>query len=191
MDELYLDDYEKAYQLTKLANDINAAIDDSTQISNKQELASLLDEINEKQLTGAQISEYEYEAYRKQYELLLAKAALEDAQNAKSAVRMSRDSEGNMSYVYTADEDAIASAESDYLDAAYSFAQLNDEEIQTAADRIVAILDEMETKIQEADAEARAEIIASYQEELDYWYSQLYTAWDWNSYINSLIIADN
>jgi hypothetical protein len=33
----------------------------------------------------------------------LAEIALEEAQNAKSQVRMTRDSEGNMGYVFTAD----------------------------------------------------------------------------------------
>jgi hypothetical protein len=34
---------------------------------------------------------------------LLAEIALEDAQNAKSTVRLTQDSEGNFGYVYTAD----------------------------------------------------------------------------------------
>jgi hypothetical protein len=41
----------------------------------------------------------------------LAEIALEEAQNAKSTVRLSRDNEGNFGYVYTADEDKIADAQ--------------------------------------------------------------------------------
>jgi hypothetical protein len=40
--------------------------------------------------------------------LLLAEIALEEAQNAKSTVRLQRDSEGNFGYVYTADSSAVA-----------------------------------------------------------------------------------
>jgi hypothetical protein len=40
----------------------------------------------------------------------LAEIALEEAQNAKSTVRMSRNSEGGYSYVYVADQDKVASA---------------------------------------------------------------------------------
>jgi hypothetical protein len=36
------------------------------------------------------------------YDLLLAEIALKEAQNAKSTVRLQRDSEGNFGYVYTA-----------------------------------------------------------------------------------------
>jgi hypothetical protein len=49
------------------------------------------------------MSKYELDHLRKKYDLRLAEIALEEAQNAKSQVRMRRDSEGNWSYVYTAD----------------------------------------------------------------------------------------
>jgi hypothetical protein len=45
------------------------------------------------------------------YELLLAEIALEEAQNAKSQVRLQRDSEGNFGYVYTADTSAVDDAQ--------------------------------------------------------------------------------
>jgi hypothetical protein len=48
--------------------------------------------------------------------LRLAEIALEDAQNAKSQVRLTRDSEGNFGYVYTADESKVANAEQNYED---------------------------------------------------------------------------
>jgi hypothetical protein len=35
---------------------------------------------------------------------------LEDAKNAKSTVRLTRDNEGNFGYVYTANQDAIDEA---------------------------------------------------------------------------------
>jgi hypothetical protein len=41
---------------------------------------------------------------------------LEEAQNAKSIVRLQRDNEGNFGYVYTADSDAINNAEQEMLD---------------------------------------------------------------------------
>jgi len=41
----------------------------------------------------------------------LAEIALEEAQNAKSTVRMMQDSEGNWSYVYTSDQEKISDAQ--------------------------------------------------------------------------------
>ena len=65
----------------------------------------------------AKLSNFELEVQEAKYNLLLAEIALEEAQNAKSVVRMQRDSEGNYGYVYTADSEAIGEAEQNYLDA--------------------------------------------------------------------------
>jgi vacuolar-type H+-ATPase subunit E/Vma4 len=47
----------------------------------------------------------------------LAEIALEEAQSAKSTVRLQRDAEGNFGYVYTADESKTAEAEQKLEDA--------------------------------------------------------------------------
>ena len=47
----------------------------------------------------------------------MAEIALEEAQNAKSTVRLSRDNEGNFGYVYTADQDAVDDAQQGLEDA--------------------------------------------------------------------------
>jgi hypothetical protein len=57
------------------------------------------------------MSRYDLEHLQKKYELELAKIALEEAQNAKSTVRLTKDSEGNFGYVYSADQDAIDDAQ--------------------------------------------------------------------------------
>jgi mannose/cellobiose epimerase-like protein (N-acyl-D-glucosamine 2-epimerase family) len=47
----------------------------------------------------------------------LAEIALEEAQSAKSTVRLQRDSEGNFGYVYTADKTAVDNAQQAFEDA--------------------------------------------------------------------------
>jgi malonyl CoA-acyl carrier protein transacylase len=49
--------------------------------------------------------------------------ALEEAQNAKSVVRLTRDNDGNYAYQYTADDDKVASAYQEYEDV---LQQIND-----------------------------------------------------------------
>ena len=104
LEEEYVPEYEKVYQLTKLTRDINKSIDETRNVKAKRQLASLQEEIVELQQKGKKLSEYDLEYLQKRYELKIAEMALEDAQNAKSQVRMTKDSEGNFSYVYTADE---------------------------------------------------------------------------------------
>jgi hypothetical protein len=70
-------------------------MDETDNIKSKQALRDLQQEINNLQKDGTKLSEYDIDMLRKKYDLRLAEIALEEAQNAKSQVRMTRDSEGN------------------------------------------------------------------------------------------------
>jgi len=78
-------------------------------------LSNFIKETNELQ-NQTKLSQYELDIQQAKYDLLLAKIALEEAQNAKSTVRLQRDSEGNFGYVYTADSSAISDAEQNLAD---------------------------------------------------------------------------
>ena len=127
VNDRYLESYEKIYEFSKLNRDIEKSIDQTDNIKAKKELADLQAEINALEESGAEVSEYQMENLRKRYELKLAELALEEAQNAKSEVRMTRDNEGNWGYVYTADETQVAEAEQSYEDKLYELQQHNAE----------------------------------------------------------------
>ena len=57
------------------------------------------------------------------YELLLARQNLENAQNAKDTVRLTRDENGNMIYQYTTDQDKVAEAQQKFNDVLYEMNQ--------------------------------------------------------------------
>jgi len=57
------------------------------------------------------MSQYDLDNARRKYELKLAELELDNAMNIKDTVRLSKDSEGNWSYIYTADEEKVAQAE--------------------------------------------------------------------------------
>jgi len=56
------------------------------------------------------MSQYDLEYLQAKYELRLAEIELENAKNNKDTVRLSKDSEGNWSYVYTQNMDALDEA---------------------------------------------------------------------------------
>ncbi|MDD7747782.1 MAG: hypothetical protein PUJ32_07190 [Lactobacillus johnsonii] len=62
------------------------------------------------------MSEYELKTLQAKYDLRLAEIALEEAQEAKSQVRLVRDNEGNWGYMYTADAEEVSKAEQDVED---------------------------------------------------------------------------
>ena len=116
LQEEYLTDTNKIYETDKLINKAQQEIDKTTNQVAKNKLKNYIAETEQLQ-EQAELSNYELEIQQARLDLVMAEIALEEAQNAKSVVRLSRDSEGNYGYVYTADQDKIAAAEQEYADA--------------------------------------------------------------------------
>lgn len=108
--EEYLTKTNQIYETNKLMRTANKALDETDNKVAKQKLKNFIDETKGLQET-TQLSKYELEIQQAKYDLLLAQIALEEAQNAQSTVRLSRDSEGNFGYVYTADQNKIDDAQ--------------------------------------------------------------------------------
>ena len=178
IDERYIDDYTQIYELTKLTRNINNSIDDTQNIKGKQELKKLLSEINDIQAKGIQMSEYDLKYLQGKYDLKLAEIALEEAQNAKSQVRMVQDNEGNWGYMYTADQDKIDEAQQNYEDKLHALSQMTDEYLDETEAKIlatqqefaeaVAALKDQEWEDQAAFQQALDELTAYYQGKLAY-----------------------
>jgi len=148
--EVYLPEYEKVYQLTKLTRDAQKQIDESTNVKVKQELQKVQEEIVKAQEKGNKVSQYEVDYLQKELELKMAQLALEEAAQVKSQVRMTRDNEGNFSYVYTADDSKVKEAEDNYANKLYEMQKLNEEYIQDVQDQLVDLEMEYTQALQEA-----------------------------------------
>ena len=139
----FLSNLDKEYELNKLNREISGKIDETDNIKAKQKLLELQDEINEKLASGEQMSKYDLEHLQKKYDLELAKIALEEAQNAKSTVRLQRDSEGNFGYVYTADQDKVDDAQQNYEDKLYNLKKHSEEYLDEMSQAIIQNQEEM------------------------------------------------
>lgn len=172
MAERYLKDYEKVYEISKLNRDINKSINSIDSVKGKQELLELQEEINKLEESGAEVSQYDLDAMRKKYELRLAEIALEDAQNNKSIVRMRRDSEGNMSYVYTADNDATTEKQQNYEDKLYESMQFNQDYATEKEGQVIQNRQEMMDKLRELrreDYESEQKYLEAVQQIRDFY----------------------
>ena len=87
-------------ELNKLNRELNKQIDNSTNVRSQQKLRDFQKELLDLQASGVKMSEYDLQNLQKRYDLKLAELALEESQNAKSQVRLVKDSKGNYSYVY-------------------------------------------------------------------------------------------
>lgn len=201
IDEVYVDDYEKIYQLSKLSREISKSIDDTSQVKNKEKLKKLQDEIVKKQEQGVKLSQYDLDYLEKKYQLELARQQLEEAKNAKTQVTMKRDSEGNYGYVYTADANAVADAEQNYEDRLHELQELNSEYIKTLQGDIIQVQQDLENDLkdfaenfkgtQEEYEKGVAEITEKYKTLMEYKQQQMQNVLsnnrdlymnDWKSY---------
>lgn len=112
----YLTKTNQIYEMQTIQNKLQKEIDKTSNVAVKERLKNFKQD-TEKLQEKNQLSKYELELHQAKYEVLLAEIALEEAQNAKSTVRLQRDNEGNFGYVYTADVNKVADAEQNLLDA--------------------------------------------------------------------------
>lgn len=116
INDLHLEDYQKYKRLGDLSTSINQSLAKNPNVKIQQKLNNLLDDVNSKMADGVEISEGEATILEKRLALLQAEDQLQAARNSKSAVRLTRDNEGNFSYTYTADTSAIEDAQQNYAD---------------------------------------------------------------------------
>lgn len=137
--DLYVADYEKIYSLSKLSRQLEKSIDDTDSLNAKKALLELEEKINKAKAAGVKLSSYELQNLENEYQIELAKIALEEARNAKSMVRLVRNSEGGMSYLYTADQDALADAQQKYEDAVYNSQKANEQWRTSAEESLMSV----------------------------------------------------
>lgn len=159
--ERYLDTVNATYAIRQLEkkyiNDLNKMDNTAAQ----QKLKTLMDEQLANLKERERITQYDIDRANKLYEIELARIALEEAQQNKSQMRLRRDSQGNYSYQYVADNDAVAEAE-DKVNALYNdLYNFDKERYNNVLNDIYDIWDNYQQSMAEAalinDPELRAE----------------------------------
>ena len=146
----YLETYEKTYEINKLNRKIQDSIDKTDNIASQKELRDLQNEMYEMTKDGQQLSKYDLEYLQKKYDLMVAEQAFKDAQNAKSVVRLQRDSEGNFGYVYTADQGTVDNAEQNYEDKLYAFQEYTHKMDEELAEMYISVQEQAYERMQAA-----------------------------------------
>ena len=172
--EGYLTTTNKMYETNKLISQAQLDMDKTNNTRAKQQLADYIEYIEQLQKSG-ELSEFELQIAQADYDILQKKIALEEAQEAKNQVRLTRDSEGNYGYVYTANQDDIAKAEQELADAqnaryntALEAAQNYQDQFYQAEADLLSALEELDDQyanrlISKEEWEARrAEIVDTY-----------------------------
>ena len=213
LQEEYLTTTNQIYETTKMMRTAEKALDETTSTAAKNKLKGFIESTKQLQNQG-KLSQFELDTQQAKYDLLLAEIALEEAQNAKSTVRLQRDAEGNFGYVYTADANQVAEAQqsvddaknalyNQQLEGANDYAQKYQQTLAESQDAVSALTQayfDGEIATEEEYLRRMEETKTYYQEKLQ-GYSDLYkvaTAEDsavvsdaWStSFMNTAISAD-
>ena len=172
-DEDYLTEINQEYETQKMIRTAMTAMDKTSNQAAKNKLSLFIKQTEELQNQN-RLSKYELELQQKRYEITLAEIALQEAQDNKSTVRLQRDTEGNFSYVYTADENKIADAQQKLEDARNDLYNYARESVNAIGEEALEITEEYNERMAEIsnnnllDETEQAEQMA----ELRHWYLQ-------------------
>ena len=135
--DMYLDSINRAYEIQKIANKYNEAIDIyQGNISAQKKFNELKEKELEFLRNAEYLSEHDIELAEKKYEIAVKQMELEEAKQNKSNLRLRRDSQGNYTYQYGADQDNIAKLQNeleDLYNSLYNFQNDFDRQINEQA----------------------------------------------------------
>ena len=146
--ERYFDKVNEAYQVSAWYNKLQQDIDNTTNSAHKERLKALQEEINQRR-EGNKLSQYDLDILNAKYQVLQAQMALEDAQNAKDQIELVRDSQGNWNYQFTANQDDIAKAQQNLLDAENDWYNIAKQQVTDVTGEIVSTWKECQDKIKD------------------------------------------
>lgn len=151
INEQYLDDAERLYELNKLNRQLNLQLADTNDLLAKQKLRDIQQEIHDLQADGVQMSQYDLEYLQKKYDLQLAEIALMEQQNSKTSMRLVRDAAGNWTYAYDADEEKIEDATQKYEDAVHELGSLSKDYINDVSEQLIQNQIDFKEALQDLD----------------------------------------
>ena len=108
---LYLDDINSAFAIKDVQYNYTQALNDTKGLKSQQQLKKVMNEQLSILKEKDKLTQYDVDRAGKVLEIEKARIALEQARNNKTQMRLKRDSQGNYSYQYVADQDKIAEAE--------------------------------------------------------------------------------
>ena len=163
----YYDSVERIYQLESLESKWKAAITNTSSLKAQQQLAAIMDKQVASLENKNSLSEKDIELAEKELAVYQAQIALEEAQNNKNSMKLTRDEAGNWSYQYVADEGDIADKQQSYLDkvnewrtasinAAEEISEKTMDAYEAFSERMAEIMNDVTLSEEERDAKIAA-----------------------------------
>ena len=193
LNEPWLDDTTRMYEIQKFNLEVKAEIDDTTSEYAQKKLNAVLNDQLEILRTKDKLTQNDVDRANKILDLTKKQIALEEARQNKTQMRLRRDSQGNYSFQYTANEEDINNKTKEYLEATQDIYNMEKEYeretlelmfdfAKTARERLEKVL----TDINLTQEEQQAEALRIYQETEE----QMKALGDENHYARELLLRD-
>lgn len=157
----YLDSLNAMYSVQTLQSKYLDAIDNTNSISAQQKLNDLMNDEISLLKEQDKLSQYDIDRAEMRYEIAMKQIALEEAQQNKSTLRLRRDTQGNYSYQYTADQDEVSKLQQELSDLYNQLYNLDAGQYKDNLNQLYDVWNEFQEKMAEAaqinDPEKRAE----------------------------------
>lgn len=145
-DDRFLDGVNRFVETQTLNNKLQQSINAATSDYAKSTLKALEEEFAQRQ-SNADLSEYDLKIMEAKYNMTLKQIALEEAQNAKSKVRLVRGANGNYNYLFTADNNDINQKQQEYLKAMQDYYNTAKQQTENITGEIVSLWKDMSSEI--------------------------------------------
>jgi len=147
LQDKYLDNTDRIIQTQKLSNTMQADINAASNLATQQKLRDVQEQILGQLRERDKLTQYDLDRAEALYKIALAEVALQDAQQAKTSMRLVRDTQGNWTYQYTADQGAIDQAQQDLLNAQSSLYYMDVNAYQSNLQEMYDIYAEYQEKV--------------------------------------------
>lgn len=145
----YLDTINSAFALQDLENKFNDALNDTKSLKAQKAIKTLMDAQLENLKAKDKLTQYDVDRAQKLLQIEQARIALEDAQASKTSMRLKRDSQGNYSYEYVADQGDIAEAEQGLAAAQNDLYNFDKDRYQSNLDDMLSAWQEFQERYKE------------------------------------------
>lgn len=147
-EERYLDMVNEEYAVKEYGRQLDKAINSAQNKYAAEQYENLRDEMEQRRANG-KLSQYDLDLMNSKLEVTKAQMALEEAQNAKSTVRLVRNSAGNWDYQFTADQNKIDEAQANYDKAVNDSYNLAKNYYKTNMQNIIALRQQTYSQIEQ------------------------------------------
>ena len=148
-EERYYNGYEQIYQIEQLGKKYDDLKHKELSLKAQEKInkakAVELEELSKSE----NLSKDELAVAEKRLEVVQAEIALEEAQNNKNSMKLTRDETGNWSYQYVANEDDVAAKEQDLIDKTNEYYEKSKEAYQNGVEYAFEVWDTYSKKIME------------------------------------------